>query len=723
MPERRVTRVEAADKVTGRARYTADLHLPGMLYGRFVRSPHAHARITQVDLRPALAVPGVVAVIGAGDVPEVKFYGGKSALFEATARYEGDEIAAVAAETAEAARRAAEAVRVEYEPLPFTSALDGALAPDAPRLHDGELFWTPSWATRERGDVARGFKDAAITHEATYRTGTEVHACMETHGSVVSWERDLVTVWVSTQSVHETRAAMAERMGIPLNRLRVICEHMGGGFGSKLELGKDTVAAALLSKATGRPVRMMLDRYEDFVATGNRCESKQSYRAGLTKDGRLTAITLDGFAASGAYPANDSLIGPAWHYYVCPNVRAQSQMAYVNAGRARATRGVGMVMGTAGFEGFVDELAARCGLDPIEFRLRNHAEQGASGKQYSVKHLRECYERGAAAIGWARRRGGGITEGHLRRGFGMNTVMWWGNGWPPCHAEVQINTDGTAQVSCGVQDIGTGTRTVIALVASETLGIAPEAVRVIIGDTEKTPYGPGSHGSGTLAGAGPAVRQAAEAALAQVLAAAAKSLETKPADLERRNGSFVHQDGRSVSWADACSALPGVAVGTGAVLATNEEVEVAQFGAHFAEVLVDTETGLIEVQKVVAVHDFGRVLNPMAARNQIYGGVIQAIGWALREERLMDRTTGRVLNARLGDYKVMTAGDVFPIEVIMLDIPDMQANTLGAKGLGEPPRIGAAAAMLNAVSNALGRRVQFLPMTPDRILALLEVPK
>ncbi|HUG55549.1 MAG TPA: xanthine dehydrogenase family protein molybdopterin-binding subunit [Candidatus Limnocylindrales bacterium] len=715
---RRTPRVDGIQRVSGRAIYTQDLYLPGMLHARILRSPHPRARVLRVDASRALAVRGVRAVLHRFNAPKAAFRG-EETIFREEVRFVGDEVAAVAAETEEIAAEAIELIHVDYEPLPAVVELEAAMRDGAPRLEDrGNVSESSTYA---RGDARRALKEADVVVDATYRTSTQLHNSLETHGAVALWDGERLTVWESTQHVFGVRDGLHAALRIPYGRIRVLCDYMGGGFGSKGGVGKYTIVAALFARDLGAPVRCVLTREEENLAAGNRSATLQKVRVGV-KRGRITAIEHRSWSNSGQGRWVADPTGPTNGLYDVPNVTTRSYRVVTNAGALSAFRAPGYVEGTFALDSAIDEAADRAGVDPLALR-RRHARATAdpqSGTRYSLKRLAECYDIGAREIGWERRRDGGHRGSgpHRRRGIGMASQIWGGGGGPPAYATVHLNPDGTAVVRSGTQDIGTGTRTLVAQVCAEELGIDVDAVRVDIGDTD-APYGPISAGSLTTASVMPAVRLAAADTRRQLLGAAAGLLEVPTAELRVERGAIVSR-GRRVPIKEIFDQLQNYTViGRGSRFPNPEGLSLKTFGAHFAEVEVDRRTGEITVLKVVAVHDIGRVVNPMTAASQVEGGVIQALGFALSEERVMDPATGRVLNGNLEGYTVPTVRDVPEIVVRFTDRPDRRANNVGAKGLGEPPIIPTAAAVANAVANAAGVRVRTLPITRARMLAAL----
>ncbi|MGB7624387.1 MAG: xanthine dehydrogenase family protein molybdopterin-binding subunit [Terriglobia bacterium] len=722
-----VPRVDADQRVTGAAKYTSDILLPHMLYARILRSPHPHALVKGIDASQADKLPGVKAVVSALNTEAIRWHG-SSSLFDKTVRLAGDEVAAVAAVDEETAADALKLIRVDYETLPFVTDMEEAMKDNAPKLWPSGNLVGGKPSIYERGSVSKGFAEADLVIEETFRTQTELHTCLEPHGSVAAWEGDKLTVWDSTQAVFNVRDALAAALGIPSNHVRVIKQYMGGGFGSKLELGKYTVIAALLARQTRRPVKLMLTREEEQMNTGNRPATLQHVKVGVKKEGTLTAIELKSINANGAYLGGAGCGAPYREMYLCPNVRTEEYAVYVNTGRSRPARAPGHVQGTFGLESMMDLVANRIGMDPLEFRKKNYAtvNQGqANPKPYSAKRLDQLYEEGAKKIGWwnrdKRKEAGGSSS--KKRGMGMASQIWGGGGGPPAYALVKINRDGSVNVFSGTQDLGTGTKTIISQIAAEELGIALADVAVDLGDTETCPFSGSSGGSTTAASVGPAVRTAAADARLQLFEYAALELKVKPEELTSRRGKIFTKENpaKSIDFKEAArKAGNNMIIGKGFRGPNPEGYSLNTFGAHFAEVEVDTETGRVTVTRHVAAHHSGRPFNPMTMTSQIEGGVIQSMGYALSEQRVIDPASGIPLNMNMEDYKPMTALDTPAIEPVLLTEVDEHCNTLGGKGIGEPPRIPAAAAIANAVTHAIGVHIKELPITPDKVLAALK---
>jgi xanthine dehydrogenase YagR molybdenum-binding subunit len=726
---RGLPRVDAYERVSGSAVYTLDLQLPGMLHAAVVRCPHAHARVKRVDTSRAEGMPGVRGVLTAATPgAALPWYQGRegplSALFDPHCRHEGEEVAAVAADTVLQAHDAARAVVVEYEVLPFVVDAERALAPGAPKVHEwGNLIGQPR--DYARGDVAAGFAAADAVVEMTFRTPVQLHTPMEVHCSVAQWDGDRLTVWDSTQGVYAIREQLAAAFTLPLASVRVIGHYMGGGFGSKLELGKYTAIAALLARRLGRPVKIALTREETFLVAGNRPSNVITLKAGAKKDGTLTALEARLMGPAGAYPAGATSPYQIGDLYACPNVRYETTHVLIHAGRARAFRAPGFPPCNWALEQVVDALAAKLGLDPVEMRLRNVAttSQLNDNAPYTSTGLAECLREGAKTFGWSAARREKRTSGHLRRGVGVAAGMWGYGGDPTATAIVTLYADGSANLNIGASDIGTGTKTVLAMVVAEELGVPLARIRVEHADTATTTYAPSSGGSQITLVTSPAVRAAALAVKQQLVEIAARQLG-KPAEaLAVRDGAVVvaGEGGARVNFPELKAlGQRRMLVGVGARHPHPEGKVGLPFAAHFAEVEVDTRTGAARVVRYLAAQDSGRVMNRLTYDNQTFGGVFQGLGFALTEESVLDRQTGRMVNATWHDYKIPTMLDTpEAIESLPVDPHDTECNTVGCKGLGEPAHIPAATAIANAIHDAIGVRPLEAPVTPARLLALL----
>ncbi|HET7044759.1 MAG TPA: xanthine dehydrogenase family protein molybdopterin-binding subunit [Gaiellaceae bacterium] len=696
-------RVDGRDRATGKARYTADVRLPGMLHTALLRSPHAHARVVRVDFSRALEAPGVRGVLGPGEIPQLA----------EEAVYHGAPVAAICAERLSQARAALALVEIEWEELEAILDPDEAVA-------RGSLLAEPSRSSR--GDFERAFAEADVTVEGEYRTQVVLHNSMETHQAVCEWHGDELHVHISTQYVWGIRDAVASQLELPADKVRVICEYMGGGFGSKNGPGVFTFAAAELARRTGRPVRCALSRREEMLDAGNRNATIQRLRAGATFDGKLVALGgefVNAVGASGWVAGTD---GPMRMLYDCDNVETVVYGAKLNTPGMLAFRAPGFVEGTFGLECLLDELAAKLELDPLELRRRNHADPGEE-RPYSSKNLLECYAR--AEPRWERRHEvRARSDERWKRGVGMASQVWYGGGGPPSYAWVRVNSDGRAQVVTAMQDIGTGTRTAMAQIAAEELGIPLEHVSVSLGDTARGPYASISAGSSTVPSMGPAVRAAAADAKRQILEIAAQRYDVPEPGLDVVGGRIVSAGSGSWALDDLTGLLEDAQIlGTGARGPNPAGMEVLTFGCQVAEVAVDVDTGEVVVERVYAVHDVGRVINPLGAESQVVGGIVQAIGHTLSERRLVDPATGTVLTQTLDAYRMPTIADVPEIEAELLDIPDEHLTNLGSKGIGEPPIIPTAAAIANAIRDATGADVRSLPIDREEMLRALSAAR
>jgi CO/xanthine dehydrogenase Mo-binding subunit len=722
-------RVDAYERVSGSAIFPHDVVLPDMLYGAILRCPHAHARVLSVDTSKAETMPGVRVVVTGRtpgwDIPwywdDDKAY---SALFDPHCRHEGEEVAAVAADSPHQAADALRAIGVEYEQLPFVIDDQAALRPEAARVHDsGNAVGEPT--VRERGDIAAGFAEADVVVERTFRTPCEIHAPMEPHGSVARWDGSRLTVWDSTQGVYRIQEILAQTLGLPMANVRVIGHYVGGGFGSKLEAGKYTVIAALLARMTARPVKLFLPRDDCFRATGNRPANTMTVKIGAKRDGTLTAIQFTSLGSCGAYPAGAGSSTMAVYLYRCPNLHAEDTVVFTNAGKARPMRAPGFPQCAWALEQAMDELAEKLAIDPVELRLHNIADvlQRGEGIPITSNHLPECIRHGAEAFGWTQARVASRGDGPIRRGVGMAACFWGYAGGPPSTVIVKLFSDGSANLNMGASDIGTGTKTWAAMIVAEELGVPLDQIQIEHADTATTQYATSSGGSKTVPSDSPAVRAAAVAVKRQIVEMAAEQLEIPAAEIELRDRELVSRfDPAKKVAVTALDKLgrQGVVVGTGYREPNPEGSATFPYAAQFAEVEVDTRTGEVKVLRFVAAHDSGRVLNRLTFDNQVFGGIAMGIGFGMTEARVLDRRTGKMVNPNLHAYKIPTTLDVTPDQTsVPIDLPDNVFNTTGAKGLGEPATIPTAAAIANAVANAVGIRVTDTPLNPTQLATLL----
>ena len=695
----RVKRLDGPDKVTGRAKYTFDIKRPGMLYARAVRSPYPRAKVVSIDFSAAQRVPGFKASLVVRDPKDPK---------ASVVLYQGDEVAAVAADTEEHAIDAARAVKVEYDVLPAVISVESALVGRAPEgvFPNGNVR---AANTQEVGDLAAGFKAAAHTLEQTYSTHVITHTCMEAHGTVCEWDGDKLTAWVSTQGVNSARDNFARGLEIPATNVRVICQYMGGGFGSKLQLGPEGLICARLAKQAGAPVKMTLDRKEEHLVTGNRPSAAAKIKVGVGADGKITAFDAESWGTGGAGANAGFPLPYIYHTQQTDSRRRAHKDVYINTGLQRPMRAPGHPQGSFITEIMMDELADLVKMDPIEFRIRNLPPEGPSAMWRS--YLRE----GAEAFGWSKRHPtGDPTRGSIKTGMGVAICTWGGGGRGPTPTHCEIASDGSVIVRTGTQDIGTGQRTIVAMVAADALGLQPSQVTPEIGDTQYGVSG-GSGGSTTAPSTAPAVRIATLKALEQLKEKVAPALGVAPDALVATGGRIQVKDtpSKSLSWADACKRIGPQPITAQAdhqpgMSAANSS------GVQFAEARVDIKTGIVNVTRVLAFQDCGLVLNQLTAESQVYGGVIGSLNFALYEDRILDRRTGQMVNPNMEWYLLAGMSDIPQIDVRLKNMPER-----GVIGVGEPPTVPTAAAIALAVRNAIGVSVRSLPLTPAKILETL----
>jgi xanthine dehydrogenase YagR molybdenum-binding subunit len=685
-----VKRIDGPLKVSGQAKYTYDINRPGMLHARILRSPHAHARVVSIDLAAAEKAPGVKAVLAVLEP-------GKKAMFQ------GEEVAAVAAATEQQANDALRLIKVQYEVLPHVATEALAMRPEAPAVFEGGNI--KQGEAEENGDLEAGFKAAAHTVEATYETQVQTHVCLETKGTVCEWDGDKLTAWISTQAVHGSREGFAEALQIPQANVRTICEYMGGGFGSKFGPDAQGVICARLAKMAGAPVKLMLDRKEEHLAGGNRPSSASKIKAGVAADGTVTAFDAETWGTGGAGVGAGF---PLPYIYTFPNRRRRHRDVYTNAGPARAMRAPGHPQGCFATELLMDELADKVRMDPVEFRMKNLPPEQPNAM------WRRYFPMAAEKFGWNRRHPtGDPAPGPIKRGMGC-AANRWGGGGRGTKAHVEILPDGGVLVRCGTQDIGVGTKTIVAMVAAETLGLPITAIKAEIGDSN-FPFSGGSGGSTTAAAVTPAIRVTTGKAFDALAARIAPGLGVQPADLVARNGRIESktQPSKGLAWKDACRQL-----GTEPVSVDGEWEQglsaSGTSGVQFAEVEVDIETGVTRVSRMLCVQDCGLIVDPLTAESQCYGGIVMGINWALYEDRILDRNTGQMVNPNMEWYLLGGMSDIPPIEVTLVNQPER-----GVIGIGEPPTVSTAAAIANAVNNAIGVRVRSMPLTPAKILNAL----
>jgi xanthine dehydrogenase YagR molybdenum-binding subunit len=688
---KRIARLDGPVKVTGQAKYSYDINRPGGLHGRILRSPHPHARIVAIDLTAAEKAPGVKAVMAVmkpGD----------------RVMYQGEEIAALAAATEEQADDALRMVKVQYEVLPHIATEALALSSGAPQVFtDGNIR---AGDTEEAGDLDAGFKAAAHVVEASYATQVQTHVSLETHGCVCEWEGDTLTSWASTQAVHGTREQFAKALDIPQANVRVITEYMGGGFGSKFGPDAQGIICAKLARQAGAAVKLLLDRKDEHLASGNRPSSASKIRAGVAADGTLTAFDAETWGTGGAGAGAGF---PLPYIYVFPNRRRKHRDIFTNAGPQRAMRAPGHPQGCFHTEMLMDELADKVKMDPVAFRIKNLPPEAPNAM------WRRYFPTAAERFGWSKRHPtGDPAPGPIKRGMGC-AANRWGGGGQGTKAHCEINPDGSVVMRCGTQDIGVGTKTIVAMITAETLGIPLEMVKPEIGDSNY-PFSGGSGGSTTAPAVSPAIRVTAGRALDELKARVAPGLGVDPATLVAANGRIHVKDDQSkgLAWKDACKQLGMQPISVDGEWERGLSASGTS-GVQFAEVSVDIEAGVTKVERILCVQDCGLIVNQLTAESQCIGGMIMGVGFALYEDRILDRNTAMQVNPNMEWYLLPGMSDIPTIDIMLMNQPER-----GVIGIGEPPTISTAAAISNAVANAIGVRVRSLPLTPQKVLTALQ---
>ena len=753
-------KVDAVKLAKGKPVFADDMDLPGMLHATLLTSPHAHARITRIDAAKAKALPGVRAVLTHHDVPRVIYASGgqtwpnpkpwDQVSLDNKVRHVGDRVAVVAADTPEIAREALALIEVDYEPLPAVFEPRWAMAPGAPVIHDepdavgvhDRARNIAATIHANIGDVERGLAEADHTFERTYTVQQVQQAAIEPHICATYWDEDeRLIVRTSTQVPFHVRRMLAPLIGLPVKRIRVIKPRIGGGFGGKQEMLIEDLCAHL-TIATGRPVRFEYTREQEFTSARSRHPMEVKYRAGVMKDGTLHALDMHVISNTGAYGTHGltvcsvtGLRGLAT--YKSPHQRFVGEIVYTNRPTPGAFRGYGAPQAEFALESLMEEIAHELGWDAVEFRLKNAVRVGdpiavtaALGEGTSEESqaqivqtcgLPQCVEQGAAAIHWDRKYDAAWrvdpARPHIRRGLGMAACMH-GTAIPGLDmggASIKLNDDGSFNVLVGATDLGTGSDTVLAQIAAETLGAALNDVIIYSSDTDFTPFDTGAYASSTTFISGGAVKKAAEQVRAQIFERAALMLRTDLAGLTLKDRRVTAPDGRSVT-------LEAVALDSlhtqdqRQIMATASHVSPHSpppFGAQYAEVEVDTETGQVTVMKLVMAVDCGTAINPLTTQGQIEGGLAQALGYAVCEEMVFDEA-GRSLATRFGDYRVLQADEVPAIEAIL--VPTYEpSGPFGAKAAAEIPMDGVAPAVANAVFDAVGVRLRDLPLTPEKI--------
>jgi xanthine dehydrogenase YagR molybdenum-binding subunit len=734
-------RVDGPLKVTGRAQYASDYHFPGLLYGVPVEATIANGKVTKLDTAIAEKMPNVQAIFHRQNigkifrsVPGQGFEGvcdeRRPPFEDDVVRYYGQYVALAVADTFEAAKAAADAVRVTY--AKEKPNVDTELkADDEPDTVPTTVGSTPRLQS-ERGDPESAFAGAPVKLDQTYVTPTETHNPLELHATTAVWEDSKLTLYESTQSIFNTRGVLAQMFGLPQENVRVVTKFVGSGFGSKLWPWTHCSLAAAAARELGKPVKVVVSRKMMFQTVGHRPRTQQRVRLGATPDGKLVSLQHD-------YVCQQAILGN-YHedcgektafLYSVPNLRVHFGRARRNVGSPTAMRGPGAVPGLYATESAMNELADQLKMDPVQLRILNEPKVDESlGIPFSSRHMLECLQLGSEKFGWSKRTPevGSMKRDGLTLGWGMASATWMAARFP-AEATVHLRDDGTVRVACGTQDLGTGTYTNLAQIASEKTGVPLNKVEVALGDTSLPP-GPISGGSMATASVIPAVWIAADHAISSLLSTATTTPggpfeHRKPDDLALEGGRvFMKAEGpgKGVLFTDILRrANLRLATGSGRSESTfgnpKPKFSTHSFGCHFVEVTWQPEIARLRVSRVVSVIDAGRILNPLAGRNQIEGGVVMGVGMALFEHTNYDPQTGAPINSNLADYVVAVNADAPRIEVHFLDYPDMEINPLGARGIGEIGLAGIAAAITAAIHHATGVRVRELPVKIEDLLA------
>lgn len=729
-----VTRIDGPLKVSGRAAYGVEHALPNMTYGVAVASTIGNGKIVRIETAEAEKMPGVLAILHHGNIE--KLYRPAGALEEMSrpgesrppfedenVYYYGQYVALVVAETFEQAQDAAAHVHVSYDAKRPAVRLDDTPPQPLDEAHEAQK------AKYSRGDADSAFQQAEVKLEETYLTPVETHNPMEMHATIAVWEKEKLTLYETSQGVVNHHNVASQVLATPLESIRVVSLFIGSGFGSKLFPWPHSWAAAVAAKKVNRPVKFVVPRALMFTTVGHRPMFQQKIKIGATREGKLVSFTNEILQSTSKVDEYlEDCVEPTALLYSCPNVSAAQRQVALNTGTPTPMRGPGRVPALFAIESALDELAVKLNLDPIEIRLRNHAEQDEKvAHPWSSKHLREAYQTGAEKFGWSKRdpEVGSMRNGDEILGWGMATCTWPGN-QRGAEVRVRLLADGTARASCATQDIGTGTYTIFAEIVSDKTGIPVDKVQVILGDSSLPP-GPTSGGSSATASVIPAIFKATDSAVEAVLKAASKTPQSPFENADPKTlkitGARIHaqnkppQSGVAFQEILTMAKLAGLD-GHAKTDGTPEQKKysIQSFGAHFCEVSYDPEIVRLRVTRWLTVIDGGRMINQKTARNQIQGSVTMGIGMGMLEHTVYDQRTGHPINNNYADYLVPVNTDVPDIDVVFLDYPDTILNEYGARGIGEIGLTGCASALTSATYHATGVRVRELPIRIEQLL-------
>ena len=727
-------RYEGIAKVTGKAKYAAEFSEPfpksDLLYAYMVQSTISCGTIVSIDRAAADRSPGVVAILTPFNAPKLSqgppqppARRNLSLLQDREVHYNGQPVAVVVAKSLIEAKTAAALMKFKYAPKPaqvkFQNRLGDARWPKNPGKEP---------AGNHRGDVQAGFAKSVAIVENTYVTPIQHHNPMETHGTIAWWDGEKLNVYDATQYISGVRMSLAKAMSIPLDYVHVTNPVVGGGFGSKGSMWSHVPLCAMAAKVTGKPVKLVLDREQMFGPVGGRPSTVNKIKLGAAADGKLLAMQHDVVLnASVIEDFVEHAEGPTKSLYMSEANSVTTKVVEVNLGVSTFMRAPGEAPGTAVLEIAMDELAEKLKLDPVQFRIVNYAEKDPShDRPWTDKHLRECYQMAADRFGWSKRSAtpGTMTEGNALIGYGMATATYPANR-SAAQAVVRMLPGGKMFVGSGTQDLGTGTYTIMAQQAAAGLGIDPTLVEVKLGDST-LPKAPVSGGSQSSASVLPAIQDATaqlKLKLADLAIADAKSPlhGLKTLDIDVKGGRLINKNNPSQS--DSLTDLiarngnkPVEAMGSAEPSESRDAMTSNSWGAVFVEVAVDKDTHMVKVRRVVGTYDVGTLLNEKTGLNQLMGGIVWGVSFALHEEAHIDPTYGRVVNESLAEYHVPVNADIGTIDVSVLNIPDLKFNPVGSRGIGEIGITGTAAAVANAIYNATGKRLREYPMTPDKIM-------
>jgi len=742
---KRIKNRDATSKVTGKATFTGDIKLRGMLFGKILRSWLPHAKILSIDVSEALKLKGVKAVITSKDTPLKKYsihplMADKLVFENESVRYIGDEIAAVAAIDEETAQDALSLIKVELEELPAVFDPVEAMKDGAPVIHDNCENNTSKHFKMECGDIEKGFSESDFIFEETFTTQGQSHCSIETHICIAEYTHDhQVTLWANTQAPHPLRQRLSQTLDIGLDKIRVVHSHIGGAFGSKIDLDTTHAACVLLSKKCGQPVKITNTREDQFIATRIRHPSICELKFGVTKEGIIVAKQARTIIDNGAYNSHGpSVMG--YHnvmfssLYRVENISYEGSLVYTNKNYGGACRGYGDPQATFAQETIMDMIAEKLGMDPIELRLKNANnpnEKTANAVEISSCGLRETLEAVKKASNWSKKR----KEKKKYRGLGVASMIYTGggsrgSGFNYSGATIQMDASGTIHLLTGATDIGQGSNTILVMMAAEVLSVEPDQIRLTASDTDTTLPCMGTFGSRVTFCAGRAVTQAAQDLKKKLLQQASDMTGTPAKNLELRdNGIFISKSQENkiefsqvagFCYAKKQDTLIGIGYYDGPEIAPDFDPKsyyaypgpAMAFATQLAEVQVDPLTGKVELLNFYAAHDLGKAINPIMAEGQIEGGAVMGFGWALSEE--IKFNNGRILNPNFHDYQIFTIKDIPKIVPILVE-PDDPNGPFGAKGLGEPAMVCTAPAIINAIYDAVGVRIKDMPANSEKI--------